>query len=517
MGELKISGIEIGDIELNIERKVEYLENKFGAEYLIARIKDSLPDVNEGNFRELYEEHPEALEEEIFPNQALEVTLTNTTPFSIEDFEEEEERIKKAIRGAIFGKLEITGIIDKFGFAERVSEDMVKYSIELIVTEDKKGENREKCKDGSGILFLKEFPAQTTHEKVISSQIPHQLLDIFHRTDDLYVITSLLDKPSIYLCFSDLGRNVEDYLRNDEYESLPQINFSDCVNELIEIVRNPLFMEICEIQYINKIYDWLEDIKKGKYETAPEGSVEHILRKIAHSLGVSGKGLQSFLDLLTTNDKNRRLFEETKCLIKAMARNPRAHGELKRLDDKYFTILAMKAFRDIYLDCHFFKSLNICFKEMGKKTGDSFEELWKEYFEGRMYLFSWNNIPGNDSERFVEFLEKNLKINWVCNATIEKIDDYKAIVVTDGKNSITLKLNMEEKKVTQEILGGKTHEYILKEEFGKLNIYKKGKRDGMFVSYMREEETITFQINFKDETFSYVVNLPENSVKEVVT
>ena len=86
MGELKISGIEVGDIELNIERKVEYLENKFGAEYLIARIKDSLPDVNEGNFRELYEEHPEALEEEIFPNQALEVTLTNTTPFSIEDF-----------------------------------------------------------------------------------------------------------------------------------------------------------------------------------------------------------------------------------------------------------------------------------------------------------------------------------------------------------------------------------------------------------------------------------------------
>jgi hypothetical protein len=57
----------------------------------------------------------------------------------------------------------------------------------------------------------------------------------------------------------------------------------------------------------------------------------------------------------------------------------------------------------------------------------------------------------------------------------------------------------------------------LKEEFGKLNIYKKGKRDGMFVTYMRKENTITFEINFKEEKFSYEINLHENSIKEVVT
>ena len=46
---------------------------------------------------------------------------------------------------------------------------------------------------------------------------------------------------------------------------------------------------------------------------------------------------------------------------------------------------------------------------------------------------------------------------------------------------------------------------------------KKGKRDGMLVDYERKENTITFKINFKEEKFSYEINLHENSIKEVVT
>jgi hypothetical protein len=49
----------------------------------------------------------------------------------------------------------------------------------------------------------------------------------------------------------------------------------------------------------------------------------------------------------------------------------------------------------------------------------------------------------------------------------------------------------------------------LKEEGSKLNIYKKGKRGGLLVDYERKENTISFQINFKDKNFSFVVNLPE--------
>lgn len=91
--------------------------------------------------------------------------------------------------------------------------------------------------------------------------------------------------------------------------------------------------------------------------------------------------------------------------------------------------------------------------------------------EEDLKVFSWDNVPGDDSERFIEFLEKDLKINWARNAAIEKADENKTIKVTDGENLITLKLNKEENKVTQEIRGEKTYEYILKEENGKLNIY----------------------------------------------
>jgi len=528
MMELKIVNIEIKDEPMNTKEKIDYLRDNKGYEAgaIIERVKNFLPeekftqwkngqalevirhyDENKQELVELFEGHPEVLEVVRFPNQTVYITLENKTPIDFKD-----EEIKEIAESVILDKLNLAGNIDEFGLADKISSNRKRYYTMLAVAEDKKDDNKEICRDIPRILFLKEFAAQTKYGKVISSQIPHQLVDEFHRTSDFYyVITSTLDGASSYFCFSDLGRKVEEYLRNEESISLPQIDFSDYVNALIEIVQNRLFIEICENQYRIKITDWLEDIKKEKYGAVPEGLVEHILRKIAYSVGVSGNGLQNFLDRLTTNDKNRRLFEETKSLIKALARNPRAHGSLERpkTDDRYFTILGMKAIRDIYLDRYFFESLNTCFKEMGKKTGDSFEELWKEYFEGRMYLFSWNDIIGNDSERFIEFLEKDLKINWVKNATIEKADDNKTIEVTDGKHLITFKLNREEKKVTREIPGQKTYGYILKEEGSKLNIYKKGKRGGLLVDYERKENTISFQINFKDKNFSFVVNLPE--------
>ena len=36
-------------------------------------------------------------------------------------------------------------------------------------------------------------------------------------------------------------------------------------------------------------------------------------------------------------------------------------------------------------------------------------------------LFNWNEIPGNDNRRLIEFLRKNFGIEWVKTAKIEKI------------------------------------------------------------------------------------------------
>ena len=87
------------------------------------------------------------------------------------------------------------------------------------------------------------------------------------------------------------------------------------------------------------------------------------------------------------------------------------------------------------------------------------------------YLFNWNEIPGNDNDRLIDFLRKNYGINWVRIAKIEKMDDGKIIRVSVEKNSLSLRLNIEKTKVNLEIDDGRANEFIAKMESGKLNIY----------------------------------------------
>jgi hypothetical protein len=141
--------------------------------------------------------------------------------------------------------------------------------IELIVPEDKRKRNRKICKNISGVLLLTGFQAHTAHGKVISYELRNQPLDDFHRDEDhrthsFYVITSIVKEPIIYLSSSNLGRDVVKYLRDEEVLSLPQIDFSDYVNEILEIVQNPLFIEICENQYRIKREVWSSTGRTGR-------------------------------------------------------------------------------------------------------------------------------------------------------------------------------------------------------------------------------------------------------------
>ncbi len=88
-----------------------------------------------------------------------------------------------------------------------------------------------------------------------------------------------------------------------------------------------------------------------------------------------------------------------------------------------------------------------------------------------MYFFSWDEIPGNDNGRLIDFLTKNLGIELDRNTKIEKIDAGKTIKVSTEKNSLSLKLNNDKSKVNLEI-DGRPYEFIAKAENGKLNIYK---------------------------------------------
>jgi len=105
------------------------------------------------------------------------------------------------------------------------------------------------------------------------------------------------------------------------------------------------------------------------------------------------------------------------------------------------------------------------------------------------YLFSLDEISGNDSEKLIEFLKQKFGIDWVKKAKIEKIDYCKTIRVTAGKNFLSLRLNNEGTKKNKEIDDGRIDELIVKKDNGRLNIYK--------VNYKNVENTYILEDNGK--------------------
>lgn len=89
-----------------------------------------------------------------------------------------------------------------------------------------------------------------------------------------------------------------------------------------------------------------------------------------------------------------------------------------------------------------------------------------------LYLFSWDDIPGNDNGRLIGFLKQNFSIDWVEKAKIEKINDIKTIRLTTEKNYLLLRLNDEKTMVNLKIDDGRADRFITKMENGKLNIYE---------------------------------------------
>ncbi|MCK5341831.1 MAG: pentapeptide repeat-containing protein, partial [Candidatus Heimdallarchaeota archaeon] len=107
------------------------------------------------------------------------------------------------------------------------------------------------------------------------------------------------------------------------------------------------------------------------------------------------------------------------------------------------------------------------FKEQTRFYGTQIEG---SSFFSQAYLFNWDEILGNDNEKFIEFLKLNYDIGLVT-LEIEKSDDGAAIKVTTKKNQIVLILNNEKSKV-RITTDNKTDEFIAKTENNKLKIYK---------------------------------------------
>lgn len=95
------------------------------------------------------------------------------------------------------------------------------------------------------------------------------------------------------------------------------------------------------------------------------------------------------------------------------------------------------------------------------------------------YLFIWDNVPGNDSERLLRFLRDDLCIGWTENAEIRKSEDDKTIQIRKDKNSLEI-IHEKRKEATIKICDGTTHDLKAKKENCKLKIYKLDKDTKLF-------------------------------------
>ncbi|MCX9012911.1 MAG: hypothetical protein OIN66_17555 [Candidatus Methanoperedens sp.] len=123
----------------------------------------------------------------------------------------------------------------------------------------------------------------------------------------------------------------------------------------------------------------------------------------------------------------------------------------------------------IYLD-KIDKKQGILLYQLGAYETDL--ALMLEFFpKGEEYLFIWDNIPGNDNEILIEFLNRHFGIGWVKTAKIEKIDDFGTIKLSTEKNFLLLRLNDEKTEVNLKIDDGRTDKFIAQVKNSKLNIY----------------------------------------------
>lgn len=110
-----------------------------------------------------------------------------------------------------------------------------------------------------------------------------------------------------------------------------------------------------------------------------------------------------------------------------------------------------------------------------------------------MHLFSWDDVPGKDSGKLIEYLEQKYGVDWVRTAKIEKIDNNEIRIATE-KNVLLLKLYNADTRVTLTINKVRTDDFIVKVENSKLNIYK---------DVEQEKKDIRQGVKVKDISYPY--------------
>lgn len=123
------------------------------------------------------------------------------------------------------------------------------------------------------------------------------------------------------------------------------------------------------------------------------------------------------------------------------------------------------------------------------------------------YLFSWDEIPGQDSDKLVEYL-RDLDVKWVKKAKIEKVDNGNTIKIYNEKKSLLFKLNSE-KTMANIAIDGDEFEFMVKEENGKLNIYWEIIESDEEIEFIEDAPPKQIYIGTEEELIKFIRESPD--------
>ena len=107
---------------------------------------------------------------------------------------------------------------------------------------------------------------------------------------------------------------------------------------------------------------------------------------------------------------------------------------------------------------------------------DAYSSILRKLFPDRFeseYIFIWDEVPGSDSDRLLNYLRAEYGIGWAEGAQISKSDDGRTIGISNGENSARITLNeMGSGKARLKIKGGKSENLEVKEKNGEMRIHE---------------------------------------------
>ncbi len=121
------------------------------------------------------------------------------------------------------------------------------------------------------------------------------------------------------------------------------------------------------------------------------------------------------------------------------------------------------------------------------------------------YLFRWEDIPGNDNERLVEFLIHKFRIEWVKTAKIEKIENGKIIRLSYKKNYLTLELSNETNEVYLKIDDNRTEKFLIRMENHKSNVYFSTENVRNFIPPIDDQHIKKFRNFFSSDLDEFLI------------